>query len=216
MKALAFQIVKTAGLRIAKTTVRYVRDDETRTYALLEPTAVILGGSGIGVVCGKRIAFKNNTFEIASYDNGDALMMAAKPFPASTRYWNGPNIIADINDGRMEASLYHDLLWQFRDAICEANGLDDEWEYLKWTNTIFAVLWQGYAKRKGGRGWFARTKSGIAAWWLNSRISKWFARAPIMFFALLISGCSGCYTPPDGWQMDDGDEVEWARGDDGN
>ena len=180
--------------------VKYLRDEASGHYALLEPADVCVSGEGAG-----GVNWSNHVLKIVSIDD-DNVRFRAEPFAATTGYWNGPSVVADFDDGRIEASLFHDLIWTWADEIAEANGMTEA-ELLTWSNLHLAVMWREYGKRKGCIPWAVRMKTWLAAQVVNSWAARWWRRLTVLaLLATMLGGCSGCIGIPD-WTVDDASEV---------
>lgn len=204
------QFVLSAGRRI----LSYLYDDVTKAYGLAEAASCTLSGPGIGI--GSATA---GPLTIESEPGGEQVTLRCKPFSARTCWWNGPNIIPDgLRDGSFEASLWHDLLWEFCDEFCLALGMRDK-DFLRWADGIFAAAYKGYAAKKYGkeRGAFARlaynvVRAGAAIKVRARRLKKWFLNGLCIAVAtVFFSGCSGCAAPPD-WVLEDAGEINYMPG----
>lgn len=200
MKTSTVIIAGKALAKVVNHAVKYLKDEASGNYALLEPVEISVSGAGAG-----GVNWRNDVLEISS-TNTDTVTFRAMPFPASTGYWNGPSVVVDFDDGRIEASLFHDLIWTWSAEIAEANGMT-ETELLTWSNLHLAVLWREYGKRKGCRALAVRFKSWLAANVCGSWLSRaWRRIVSMVILSLMLGGCSGCIGIPD-WTVDDASEV---------
>ncbi len=203
--------VRTA-VKLAPVVYKYFVSDNRRQYALLEPVRMVLEGEGIAEIKGKLIDFKNHVLSLKN-EGRNRLIVDIQPFAASSGYWNGPNIIFDIDDGRMEGSLVHDLVWHFSKAVKAALEVRER-DVRRWSNKIFAVVWREYAKEKGLVGKGAGVKSWISASACHPAIARiWKQVRKLFLLALVVAtqGCSGCLNIPDDWEVVERDNVEWER-----
>lgn len=134
-------------------------------YALLEPISLTIEGPHAG-----GISWSNETLTITS-TRPDCVTFSIRPFDAATHYWNGPSIVADFNDGRIEASLVHDLLWEWAPEIAAANHIPLR-RFLRWTNLHLAILWRAYGAKKGRSSLSLRIKTWIAAILCSSLLAR--------------------------------------------
>ncbi len=182
--------------------VKYLRDEASGYYALLEPADVCVSGDGAG-----GVNWSNHVLQIVSNDD-DNVRFRAEPFAATTGYWNGPSVIADYDDGRIEASLFHDLIWTWADEIAEANGMTAD-EVRTWSNKHLAIMWREYGKQKGCIPWAVRMKTWLAAQVVNSWLAKvWRKLTVLVLLASMVGGCGGCLDIPD-WTVTDAGAVEY-------
>lgn len=204
MKTSTVIIAGKALGKVVNRAVKYFRDEASGNYALLEPVEISVSGEGAG-----GVNWRNDVLEIVSA-NADAVTFRVVPFPASTGYWNGPSVVADFDDGRIEASLFHDLIWTWSAEIAEANGMTEA-ELLTWSNLHLAVMWREYGKRHGAWGWAVRFKSWLAANVCGSWLSRvWRRIVSLVMVSLMIGGCAGCIGIPD-WTVDDAGAVEYEK-----
>lgn len=177
--------------KIVKAAIGYVRDDLNAQYGLKEEAVALFRGDGIGIgTCTVGV------LSIESKIGGDSVLLTAKPFPPEAKLWNGPNVLPDnLNDGSMEMSLWHDLIWLYADEIGAKLGLTRQ-KVMEWGNGILYAGYKGYAKKLGkDRSLMARLAYGVCEfsrkWW------KYF------FVLVVLAGLAGgCAIPPD-WEMTD-------------
>jgi len=201
------------AIKLGKIVHEYLVSDSRRKYGLVKPVKMVLNGTGIATIKGKLVAFQNDILSLDS-SGKDLLIIDIQPFPASAGYWNGPDILFDIDDGRMEGSLVHDLAWHFVEDIAAELKLKER-DVKKWSNKLFAVIWRAYAAEKGVIGKGAKIKSRIAATFTHPAIAaiwKQIKRLFLLFVIVLIQGCGGgCINIPDDWEVVEKDDVEWER-----
>jgi hypothetical protein len=199
--------------QLGKVIYEYLLSDGRRQYGLLESVRMVLEGEGIAEIKGKLVDFENHVLSLKN-EGRNRLIINIQPFAAVTGCWNGPDVIFDFDDGRMEASLVHDLIWEFIQAICVTLNLRER-DIKKWSNKLFAVIWQAYAADKGIIGKGAKIKSRIAATFTHPAIAviwKQIKRLFLLFVIVLIQGCGGgCINIPDDWNVVEKDKVKWER-----
>lgn len=191
--------------------LHYVRDDLYARYGLSAPARLVL--SGVGVCIGDA---KCGPLSITSDADAGTVTLEAEPFAAETGYWNGPNVVPDhLRDGSFEASLWHDLIWQFCVELAMQTGKSAE-EVLEWSNGILSAAWRYYGRALYGRsdrdgrrrGWLAYNVCRLGAWF-----KRFFVRISCMAFAAgLLAGCNGCANPPDWDVVESSGELMIAHG----
>jgi hypothetical protein len=204
MKTATVIIAGKALGKVVNHAVKYLKDEASGHYALLEPADVCVSGEGAG-----GVNWSNHVLQIVSIDD-DNVRFRAEPFAASTGYWNGPSVVADFDDGRIEASLFHDLIWTWADEIAEANGMS-ETELLTWSNLHLAIMWREYGRRHGCKALAVRAKSWLAAQLCDSWLAKvWRKLTVLVLLATMLGGCAGCLQIPD-WTVTDAGEVVYEQ-----
>lgn len=200
--------------KVLEKVVKYVYDDLNASYALTEPAWANFSGEGIGI--GNCTV---GPLTINSEKGGTTLRLEAQPFPASSKNWNGPNVIPDdLKDGSMEMSLWHDLVWKYAGEIAACLDMTEA-EVMIWGNGILAAAWPGYAERLYPK---KKAQSKIGRWIAYNlcQRSQWIWRhirgiipaiVSALVFASICAGCSGCETPPD-WHLDDASPIVFDAG----
>ena len=200
-------VIVEAGRTIYKVlnhAVKYLRDEASGHYALLAPVDVAVSGEGAG-----GVNWSNHVLQIVSIDE-DNVRFRAEPFAATTGYWNGPSVVKDYDDGRIEASLFHDLIWTWADEIAEANGMTAE-DVRTWSNKHLVIMWREYGNGKGCIPWAVRAKSWLAAQLCDSWAARWWRKLTVLaLLATMMGGCAGCLQIPD-WTVTDAGAVEYAK-----
>ena len=108
-----------AGSKVAKAAARYIDKDLHTYYGLAKPAWVSFKGPGVGVL-GRSLEVRQVIVGVLSieFESADKVYMSAVPFEASTKLFNGPNLIPDnLGDGSKEMSLWHDLTWEYAKQI---------------------------------------------------------------------------------------------------
>lgn len=199
----------------ATAAIKYLRADQSRSYALVERASVRIEGAGAGA-----FNFDDGSFRIYS-PSPDVCVLTCEPFGADSGNWNGPDLLSDFKDlqafetrtdGAFEASLYHDQIFKRAREIARANGVAEQ-TVLKWANGVMNAVQAAYAKEPTKGGWWRRVVYGVLeigrpVYHPVKRFVKWlFALAAAV---LLGAGCDGCFAPPD-WTATplDGGAIVW-------
>lgn len=184
-----------------KSLIGYIEKDRNAKYGLERQASLTIDGDGTNIPrnidCG--------VLHIHNVGKNQVLLMC-DPFDAETGLWNGPDIIPnDLHDGSFEASLWHDLIWFYASEIAETTGMSIS-AVKQWGNDLFYAAWVYYAGLYGKRV----TLRARIAYWAVSLAKSWYGRVKgVLLLAILasvVSGCSGCYTPPD-WTVTDATEI---------
>ena len=186
-----------------KRSEKYLRDDQRATYPLTGDVWII--------VKSKRVARKlkdckwhttaDGSITIRKIDEKRVKIVAHR-FARASKLWNGPDVIANNELASMFASLFHDLLWVHKDELAEMLGLTVK-DVLCLANDVFVMAWRFIDPSLLGRvkSYFAFQAVSAAVPWYH----KLKAATAAVAASVLLSGCSGCYSLPDG-------EVEDAGG----
>ena len=197
-------------MKAADKIIKYIRDDNERSYGLDEQVSAVLSGDKVTLCREGRtnsfvpvteITTKDGSITISPCADGleYAVRLVAHPFPASSRLWNGPDIIKDNQYRSMLASLFHDLIWEHADEIAKAWSVSKQ-AVLQWGDGILYALWM-YASADSVWGRVeARLAWSVCEWskgWYHS--AKKLLGLHCVAFALLLVA-AGCGTPPD-WRV---------------
>ncbi len=185
-----------AGQKVFK----YIKADNEASFGLDEEVSVVLMGDGVAyvgtVLVPREYTTKDGSLTIAqTADVIDwGVRLVAHPFPAESRLWNGPDVIANNQYRSMLASLFHDLIWEHADELARAWGVTKQ-DVLRWGDGVLYALWM-YASEDSIRG---RIEARVA--WQVCEFSRgWYHSLKkilglhCLAFALLLAGCG---TPPD-------------------
>ena len=187
--------------------IKAFRDDQKRRYSLVERHVTRIHAEGIGC-----FNFENDVYSIVSPTPDDTII-TAEPFDASTGYWDGPSMTWDMSifakdkvrmDGLFEASLDHDLTFEFAEAIAKANNVSVDAVYL-WANRVLQLEMKHYAKVS-----IKAERVGIRAILdygagIYSRLRKKFGHLVLAIAASLVTAsCVGCAS----YLYDEDGEVE--------
>ena len=182
---------------LAKVGIEYIEHDQRVSLGMLKPQWIEFEGKGIG-----EGAFDNGVLKITSHKGSNTVRLDSSAFRAVMRYWNGPDLVNNkIKDGRLESSLWHDLIWVF------AKDIAKEWgcrvvDVMCWANGLFHAAWKDYGNHYPSAR-FVKQKARIA-YGVVSFATPWYHRAKkilgLSVVVLCLSGCSGCSLiepPPD-------------------
>lgn len=184
--------------------VKYVWDDLSHSYALLNRVELTVRGVG----CGIGVA-EAGPLRIEGEAGGKVCHLVCEPFGGEARLWNGPNVIPDtLQDGSMEASLWHDLIWTYCSSIAKQTG-KSEADILAWSNGILSAAWVAYGAARGKDARGSRVKAYIA--YNVCRLGAWIKRGwlRIAGCVAVCALCGGCIAPPD-WDAEPGEMPQWS------
>ena len=186
--------------KVADKIIKYIKADNEESFGLDEEVSVVLMGDDVtlfqGGGCVEDVTTADGSLTIAPIDNelDWGIRLTAHPFPASSRLWNGPDVIANNQYRSMLASLFHDLIWEHGDELAKAWGVSKQ-AVLQWGDGVLYALWM-YASEDSLRG---RIEARVA-WSVCEFARGWYHRLKKLLglhsilFALLLAGCG---TPPD-------------------
>jgi len=195
MNTATLAIIK-KSIDLSKTGIEYIEHDNKVMLGLTKPQWISFEGLGIG-----RGDFDNGFLKITSAKDGDCVRLDAAVFRAVMHFWNGPDLINNKGkDGRLESSLWHDLIWYFAKEIAVAWGCSVA-DVLDWANGLFYAAWKDYGEHYPSAKFVkqkARVAYGVvhfAAPWYH-RVKKIFGLALVVL--CVCSGCHGCalFDPP--------------------
>jgi hypothetical protein len=174
--------------------MKYLYSDQTSSYALLNEQRIRIKSSSISLgnfrteyLCGYKVA--EDEYELVAY-----------PFAASVGCWNGPDIIPnEVDDGRMQMSLWHDLGFFYSAEIAAQVGMEAE-AVLEQFNIILAIVWKYY----GGKPWKIAVAYNVCQWaksWYHP-LKRFLKKLKFwMFVCVLLTlpiVCCSCYYIPEG------------------
>lgn len=178
------------GVNLAKKGIEYIEHDNKVMLGLRKPQWITFEGPGIG-----RGDFDNGVLCIASVKGENAVRLDARVFSAWLKAWNGPDLIDNkVKDGRLESSLWHDLIWFYAKDIAAAWGCTAV-EVMEWANGLFFAAWKDYGEHYPSAR-FVDQKARIAygavhfsAPWYH-RFKKLFSLSVVIL--CVCGGCEGC------------------------
>lgn len=181
----------------------YIKDDMSAKYGLNKEVSATFLGGGIGIgTCTVGV------LTIESIPGGDSVKLTSKPFPPDSKLWNGPNIIPDTwDDGSMEMSLWHDLIWVYAKDIGKALNMSEQ-EVMKWGNGILVAAWKGYASMYYGKDRNLLSKIAYRICELGRRFWRFIV---CLVVVAMLAGCDGCTAIPD-WEMQESGTIEYTKG----
>lgn len=185
------KLLEKGAKEAVKKAIRYIRDDQEKSYALDETVSFFVEYQGIG----RHPAFRteDGSLEYEPLDFAHC-RVTCYPFPASSRLWNGPDVIGDETVGRMASSLVHDLWWGHRKEIAAAWGMDVPF-VLTYGNQLLDCIWKMFEPKS----WVRRAAFGVCEW-----AKPWYHAAKRMLglgcLALAFAGC-GLLNAPEDWRV---------------
>ena len=194
MNPVLAKVLKKGAQEAVKKAIKYIKDDQQKTYALDEVVSFEIEAKGMG----NKPAFKtkDGSLEYTPIDS-DHFRVTCYPFPAEAHLWNGPDIIKDDNLAAMAASLVHDLWWIHATEISEAWKCDRIFT-LHYGNELLNCIWLLFEPRSRT----ARIAFGICEW-----ASPWYHKVKKLvglgcLAALLATGAGcGLLNAPGDWRV---------------
>ena len=178
--------------------IQYLERDNKVMLGIDKPQHITFRGAGIGRGC-----FGNAFLSIVSSPGRDVVSFMSRRIPVDSGIWNGPDIIKNaVKDGRLEASLWHDLICKFAKDIAKAWGVSED-SVLAWAHGLFYAAWNHYGETYP-KAKFVKTKARVAyktivvgfPWY--RRIKRLFGLSVVLL--CFCAGCQGCSLlapPPD-------------------
>ena len=186
-------------VKYGKAGVKYLKEDYSHWTGLDEPVTIEVYSKGVG-----RFNFENETLKITS-PHSDCVILHSETFASSAHYWNLASIIKDAkekggeDDGRDEASLFHDLIDTFNADIAKANNTTSK-DVSDWSDGVLTIIWRSYGKKKGKDGWWLNLNTKAALNVCRSRLrGLWGRIVGVIVIALSCLLISGCDDVPDGY-----------------
>jgi len=200
--------------------ISYIEKDQEVMLGLREPVWIEFTGKHI---CRKD--FYNGLLCISNNYSENKVRLDISAFSALLRIWNGPDLIDNwVLDGRLEASLWHDVIWVYAIEIATAWNCSVE-DVLEWANSLFYAAWKYYGELYPESKFVpikARVAYGIVSFaspWYH-KFKKFLVKLGIMsvlvFTLGMCVGASGCsiFGPPPDSQVTgssgtfEGDNIE--------
>ena len=192
----------------------YLRDDKRASYPLTGDVWIEIKS--------KRVAKRLDGLKFGEYTTKDGSLtlrridekrvrVTAHAFQRVSKLWNGPDILKNNELSSMFASLFHDLMWAHREELAEVLGCTPKKVKIV-ANDVFVLAWRAIDP-----SFLGRIKSYIA-FQAVSAATPWYgegadnqANTPsenavvaLAFAIIALSGCSGCFSLPDGEVTDVG------------
>ena len=178
----------------------YLRDDQRASYPLTGDVWVTVDSRRVRriVPVGFDFTTKDGSLSIRRLvlkDGRDVVRFTAHAFQRASNLWNGPDVLRNNGLASMFASLFHDLLWIHRVEIADALGLSVR-HVLHSANDVFILAWRFIDPSLWGRvkSYFAFQAVSAAVPWYH----KAKGAVTVVLASLLLGGCSGCFSLPDG------------------
>ena len=170
--------------------------------------SVTVRGKNIG-----RYEFQNEHLCIVATPDKNEIKITVFSFEWFQKLWNGVSLLKDKDDGGYEASIIHDVIASFADAIAKANNAKAR-DVLRWSDKILVAVWMFYAKRKGKCNLELRVKLwGIIHGLYAAPRDTWrkiMQSGAVVLVALMLSGCGGCISLDD-YEVIEGDELIFSE-----
>ena len=204
-----------AAIRIAniiaqavKASAKYLKDDQRATYPLTGDVWIVVKSKRVAgkLADGTDYTTRDGSITIRKIDE-KRVKLTAHRFARASKLWNGPDVLKNNELASMFASLFHDLLWVHKDELAEALGLAVK-DVLYLANDAFVLAWRFIDPSLLGRvkSYFAFQAVSAAVPWYH----KLKAATAAIAASVLLSGCSGCYSLPDG-EIEDAGGVETVQ-----
>lgn len=201
------RIVRIANI-VQRAVRDYLRDDKRASYPLTGDVWVEIKS--------KRVAKKLAGLKSGEYTTKDGSLtlrridekrvrVTAHAFQRVSKLWNGPDILRNNELASMFASLFHDLMWGHKKELAEVLGLTPK-EVKRVANDVFVLAWRAIDPSFVGRikSYLAFQAVSAATPWYGEGEDKQVATpgenaiVAVAFAAIALSGCSGCFSLPDG------------------
>lgn len=192
------ELVRKGAVRAAKSAwgkvLKYIRDDQLRSYALKSDVAFRIDGTKDKIRVGVHPPFRTAD-GLLEYDPVSEFVctVTVHAFPASAKAWNGPDVIPDYCLGAMAASLLHDLWWGRAAEISKLWGMRIDDVYLLGNDFLHAV-WRAYDP-DGAMPRLAYAVCNVAVPWYH-RLKKAIGLACVACLAVSLAGCAAFRAPP--------------------
>jgi hypothetical protein len=198
------RIIRIANI-IQRAVREYLRDDKRASYPLTGDVWIEIKS--------KRVAKRLEGFKFGEYTTKDGSLtlrridekrvrVTAHAFQRVSKLWNGPDVLKNNELASMFASLFHDLMWGHREELAEVLGITPK-GVKRVANDVFILAWRAIDPSLKGRvkSYFAFQALSAATPWYGEKKQSHASENAIValaFAAVALSGCSGCYSIPDG------------------
>lgn len=202
MNAATALLIKKYAEKAGKEIIEYLEHDQMVMLGMRREQWATLSGPGIGMGY-----YADDVLTIDSTLGGNSVNLRSRPFAAETQNWNGPDIISNtLDDGSLESSFWHDLIFGRKAKIAKAWGITEE-QVMHWANGILAGAWKGYAalypdpKKVDFRVKVAyRTIEYGHPWYYPAKriLERIYKAVVLVALITCVAGCTnGCIDPPD-------------------
>ena len=195
---------------IAEAVKNYVKEDQRADYPLPGEVSVVVKSRKVASLVRSPYTTKDGSLTVEPVDERRVRLVAHKFVRCGL--WNGPDAIPNNTLRGMLASLYHDLIWVHAAELAAAWGCT-ELEILRWGGDVLFLVWV-WASRDSWWGrreaWLAFQVTDFAAPFYHRLLPRVKKTVGATVLALLCSGCTGCYSLPDG-EVESVDGVEVVR-----
>jgi len=192
----------------------YLRDDKRASYPLTGDVWIEIKSKRVAkrINALKRDVYttKDGSLTLCCFDDR-TVRVTAHAFQRVSKLWNGPDILKNNALESMFASLFHDLMWAHKKELAEVLGITPK-EVKRVANDVFVLAWRAIDPSLVGRvkSYFAFQAVSAATPWYGEGEDKQVATpgenaiVAVAFAAIALSGCSGCFSLPDGEVTDVG------------
>ena len=195
---------------IAEAVKNYVKEDQRADYPLPGEVSVVVKSRKVASLVRSPYTTKDGSLTVEPVDERHVRLVAHKFVRCGL--WNGPDAIPNNTLRGMLASLYHDLIWVHAVELAAAWGCT-ELDILRWGGDVLYLVWM-WASRDSWWGrreaWLAFQVTDFAAPFYHRLLPRVRKAVGATVLALLGSGCTGCYSLPDG-EVESVDGVEVVR-----
>lgn len=192
---------------IAEAVKNYVKEDQRADYPLPGEVSVVVKSRKVASLVRSPYTTKDGSLTVEPVDERHVRLVAHKFVRCGL--WNGPDAIPNNTLRGMLASLYHDLIWVHAAELAAAWGCT-ELNILRWGGDVLYLVWMWASKDTwwGRReAWLAFQVTDFAAPFYHRLLPRVKKAVGATVLALLCSGCTGCYSLPDG-EVESVDGVE--------
>ena len=195
---------------LAKAVKDYLKNDQQADYPLPGPVDIVVKSERVARPVRSPYTTRDGSLSVTPLGDGRTRFVAHKF--GRCGLWNGPDVLPNNTLRGMLASLFHDLIWEHADELAAAWGVSNL-EILRWGGDVLYLVWKWASKDTwwGRReAWLAFQATDFAAPFYHKLLPRVKKAVGATVLALLCSGCTGCYSLPDG-EVESVDGVEVVR-----